>query len=636
MNARDLAKQCVAAADALVERAPWRRFSAAATILFDVPGRAPIAGAILTPAPERPPGVMWLVGDDARSELDGIRAGALAGRFSGFRSLVLSMHVTRTVEIDEPFTRVLRDAGRQGRTSPLFLVAEAGGRPRPPRKADLELFLCLLRALLAADQLGAAAPESGTTLRLRITGDPLRPTVAMETANAAAEDRQPRDDIDAPRARENAPELDRGGVPSPSFDDPHAWQLVDERVSEQLGRAAVERALHDEKAWKRYFGAPRRASDLTDEQAEGRVVTYLHWFALRHRGTPKSRTVAERVLATAPSPRERAVLEARIAAQPSFYRVGAVTPGESIDLVDILTGREHVWEDRFLSTRVRRDVVLVLRLYTVGSVQLGALAGPPIAAMHAERALAFLEEELGIEIEAALRAESEHVLGRLWDWSDTLARTHRVELRNSDGNALLWHTARFHVADPAELQRALAVRPDIDVREPGAEWVWHRRAGANDGPGERVLLGTLALRDDELVLEVNSKERFERARAFLANLPGVAFASVTQTEVDPRRQHDLPRGEALAQPQHAEMTGEMRDTQRALIREMCMQWLDTAIPALGGLTPRAACATEAGRRRVARMIRAYPEPADAPAMTVPRHEMLAELGLLERGPGADA
>jgi hypothetical protein len=64
-----------------------------------------------------------------------------------------------------------------------------------------------------------------------------------------------------------------------------------------------------------------------------------------------------------------------------------------------------------------------------------------------------------------------------------------------------------------------------------------------------------------------------------------------------------------------------------LIRKRCLGWLDEHIPALGGLSPRVACATAEGSRKVERMIRGYPNPAGMPGVEVPREEMLRELGM---------
>jgi hypothetical protein len=59
-----------------------------------------------------------------------------------------------------------------------------------------------------------------------------------------------------------------------------------------------------------------------------------------------------------------------------------------------------------------------------------------------------------------------------------------------------------------------------------------------------------------------------------------------------------------------------------------MRWLDTPIPILGNVTPRAACRTIASRRRVAIMIRTMPEIANqGGSIAPPKRELFGELGL---------
>jgi hypothetical protein len=48
---------------------------------------------------------------------------------------------------------------------------------------------------------------------------------------------------------------------------------------------------------------------------------------------------------------------------------------------------------------------------------------------------------------------------------------------------------------------------------------------------------------------------------------------------------------------------------------------------LGGKTPRQACRTQAGRDQVTMLIRTIPDPMGQMPVSVPRREMLRELGL---------
>ena len=77
------------------------------------------------------------------------------------------------------------------------------------------------------------------------------------------------------------------------------------------------------------------------------------------------------------------------------------------------------------------------------------------------------------------------------------------------------------------------------------------------------------------------------------------------------------------------MTPELTSHLQESFRQHYMGWLDSPLPMLGGKTPRQMCKTEAGRKKVAMVIRTIPNPVgnQGVAIDVPRDEMLRELGL---------
>jgi len=158
-------------------------------------------------------------------------------------------------------------------------------------------------------------------------------------------------------------------------------------------------------------------------------------------------------------------------------------------------------------------------------------------------------------------------------------------------------------------------RPALDV---------DARGGEDPGFGDNTLLGRLEMIGDRLVLEVNSAGRLARARQWLEGLPGVSFERATARDVlsESRPVDDkLPARPVKVEP---EMLRAIEQMHRDLLRG----WVDQPIPALGGLSPRQACKTPEGRRRVERLVRTMPA-ATYPGGTLPppRDELLRELGL---------
>lgn len=417
---------------------------------------------------------------------------------------------------------------------------------------------------------------------------------------------------------------DPGSAPEPSGpDDLEAWKAVDMAVTNLLAAAGMRAAMENDKAWRRYLGVDRaQRNPLVNVGGEGLITGYLDWFMHHHRGTKRSRTVAERLLAGKLSPSVRSVMLARQTARHSLYRVDRIEVGEGVETHDIIAGTRCFVTDRAFSLTTEQGDAFPARLYRAGAYWFGQPAGPVLRGTSAVSALEFLEGKHGLQADEAVDPNQAHLLGRLWSWIEDQPRR-QITLQNHDGHALRWHTARFSVADPTSLSKALEARVDIEVVEPGSEWAWQRNS---------LFLGRLELfGGEELVLEVNSAERHVAARGWLEQLAGVTFESVVEREVDPGRDgrpldDRLPRlGPIDAE---ASSTGALEAVQR-VIDARCMDWLDESIPMLGGESPRQTCATPAGRRKVAQLIRSYPDPMGTPGVRVPRERMLAELGLGE-------
>jgi hypothetical protein len=185
------------------------------------------------------------------------------------------------------------------------------------------------------------------------------------------------------------------------------------------------------------------------------------------------------------------------------------------------------------------------------------------------------------------------------------------------------------VADPAEARQALLHREDIDHDEQEDEFVWSRDAGQGTKMlGGPVTLGRIEFVGDELVLTVNSAKRLATARKWLEKLPGVAFRNVTTRRWDEPAK-DRPLDERISKPQPVEMTPELTASVQEMLNKQYMAWLDMPLPVLGGKTPRQACRTPEGRRRVTMLIRTAPDPMGPAPVRVPRQAMLRELGLAE-------
>lgn len=277
----------------------------------------------------------------------------------------------------------------------------------------------------------------------------------------------------------------------------------------------------------------------------------------------------------------------------SVHEVEAVRPGSSLTMRDVRTGDVHTVREQTASRTLRPGALLCARVLPAGdTMQLfGAVA--PVSLQDLDDLIALLDDEPG-------PAELVALLTR---------RLAPPQLQNTEGEPLALHEVELHVADPARLaahlDRELGVDDDDD---PAGSRSWHATV---DG-GRDQLRAVVHLAGDTVQVEVNSDARFER---IMATLRGAGTALTTMThqrrtaaemaELAERFPDLLGPGPSRADLEsHPEVAAAIAD----LMRRYEDEWLDQPVPALNGLTPRAAVADPTRRGDVVRLLRSWPEP----------------------------
>ncbi len=404
---------------------------------------------------------------------------------------------------------------------------------------------------------------------------------------------------------------------NPDDDDLDAWKDVDAQVTELSVLIAKREGLLKRNVIKPFLGNkvdPFASSDLT-------FHTAIEWLVFYRRDERYKRTLAEKILQQAEWPTPlRTILAARNKAVLSLYRVADLERGATIDLCDILTGDTFRVHDRSLSETTEVGGTMFMRVYRAGAFFFASAFSCALDPRE-DHACAWLEAQ-GLELTHEGLSRAPHLIGRLWEWIAEQQRA-PISLVNSDGEVLAAIAVSYGVDDQAAARTAILSRPDVEDDEAG-HLIWFAARGES-----QVLHARMEFIGDELVAEVNSEERLARLRRWLSLIPGVNERSVTHR--DPREvtpDDALRSTEAEAEPDLA--GADAAELMRPMLHSRYMGWLDESIPALGGQTPRQACRTKDGRRRVARLIRSYPDPHGPSGVMrglVPRDEMLRELGL---------
>jgi hypothetical protein len=289
-----------------------------------------------------------------------------------------------------------------------------------------------------------------------------------------------------------------------------------------------------------------------------------------------------------------------------------------------------------------RDAILASVVDFEGTSTLGCMypaALPPFeAADLVRRARGRLRRKRAVPVERLRDGDIGRYLIRRWeesvtDWLERAATP--PELRNSDGDPILLTTDRFEIAPGARAAVAagLEAMDGVDAMEAGSaapdpadgdsdreatggdrdrEATGGDRAAAREfvflkpGPPSvpergRAVIGNARIEGSVLLVETNSIERADALRARIEGACGSHVQHRGRMHSDPRspaarEESSRSHGPALEAPEARQM---LREVKAAHYRT----WLDTALPALDGRTPREAARTAAGRRDVDLLLR---------------------------------
>ena len=415
----------------------------------------------------------------------------------------------------------------------------------------------------------------------------------------------------------------------PAPDDLKGWKEADRWLSERFAEhLQFEDRLWSSRAAKRYFDDDNLEYFFKEHHERAVVQAYIAWGILDYRPNRTSKTHAEKMLEEGLPEPEATLLRARMEAYPTLYRVAGHNPrAGTIDLEDVLLGGMVTVHDLLMSENIKNNLFLCGRAFSAGRFHFIELAGPPLGAGMGTDAVEFLRD-CGMEFTHEGLRRDAHKFGWLWGWIDRWQANWRPpRLCNTDGEDLLWHTASFSVANPADVRQALLQRQDIEYDDQEDEFVWVKETGQGAKMlGGPVTMGRIEFVGDELVLTVNSAKRFATARKWLEKRPGVVFLKVETRRVD-EIEKDRPMDERISKSEPVEITPELAASLQEMIDRQYMEWIDTPLPVLGGKTPRQACRTPAGRQQVTMLIRTMPDPMGQAPVRVPRQAMLRELGL---------
>jgi hypothetical protein len=195
------------------------------------------------------------------------------------------------------------------------------------------------------------------------------------------------------------------------------WRPIHQDSTRRLSIIVHGEELVDAPALGRYFGDEQEARRLLLELENlSPFPSFLEWLMADYRSTRRSETFLEKQLQKRPLPAvDKMLIQGRIEALLSFFRVQSIRSGESMEVEDIFGGGRHIVYDPLLSNEALTGRILPLRLSRVQEWTFPLIAGPPLPSEHLDGVLGELES-CGLELTHEGMREDAHLLGNLWVW----------------------------------------------------------------------------------------------------------------------------------------------------------------------------------------------------------------------------
>lgn len=358
---------------------------------------------------------------------------------------------------------------------------------------------------------------------------------------------------------------------------------LDNRIVRDILEHAARRFPHD----LREEAENLDSHPLLDAQLAGQWLAWIahfdgrpavEWY-LEHAGWSLSRGAAEWIAA-----QRQAWL--------SIWQVVEVEPGHKLVLRDLLSGEQRVVHEVQGSRVLEVNLLVLCRIVDYGGVStLCGIHPLPLRPEHGLQVIDRMRKVLRRKtaIPPARLRELRIAWRMLDEWSNVIdALNGPPTLVNRDGDPILMTSDRWKIAAGSRKAIVAAVRSMEDAREeePGNFAIVRQ--------SDMTLFGFVRVTGTTVVVETNSIARADllrdRIETSCAGLLGARVRSHSDpTAVFHEDPSDLPPDPATPE-------------ENALIREMkerhYIAWLDDAIPALGGKSPRETARTASGRERV--------------------------------------
>ncbi|MBW1730634.1 MAG: SEC-C domain-containing protein [Deltaproteobacteria bacterium] len=314
---------------------------------------------------------------------------------------------------------------------------------------------------------------------------------------------------------------------------------------------------------------------------------------------------------------EKRLIEASVGRPFSFYEVVSSNPGFSFRLKDILTGKHYDVTEKMGSEGTRPGDILFARIIPIDHIHMMVGCGPFLIPPGRKPTIIqfrrFLSKRTGSITKEDLVEYDAEIRDLYFDIYEALSAP--PQLRNTDGDPILFHKLTYEIEDPEEAFEALCslcatedpatLRQSASLDKTGRilkiEYPWSRKGHKLERSLDNTVLGNISIDGRKMTIEVNSEQRANTIRKEIEARLGDR-ARYKAMEITPLESmmKEAKAGGGKGTKDHDDLMEipEVREKLEQMMAQHWDDWIDEEIPALGGKTPRQAVKTRDGRESV--------------------------------------
>ncbi|MHB1679400.1 MAG: YecA family protein [bacterium] len=293
----------------------------------------------------------------------------------------------------------------------------------------------------------------------------------------------------------------------------------------------------------------------------------------------------------------------------SLFEVKEVFKGEGLLLKDILTNKEYDVKEKSATESLVKWDILATRLIYLDEKYIMSGSGYFYPLMKKKEILNNIKLEYKDYKKIYPNAQVTEYLkknGEIFNsfWYSLYSNPAPVNLRNTDGEPILFSKAVFNIKNKDAVINRLKTIKDLKYNEDDNVFSW-----VDETPGRKLPStnkGTIRIKNDKLTIECNSKERLSIAKIMmLENLSDsiVHIADVFQDMKQAMSEFNEKNKGSEKQPESEISIEIQQEIMNKFLTDHYEKWLNEKIPALNGKTPLEAIKTKKGKQQVIELLK---------------------------------